>query len=63
MTHSVIEKQFSLRRSGSDEPPTVTPEEIEAIKKSRLKAAASTAIKIAGLKVTVRVIQAYLNNY
>lgn len=31
----------------------ITPEEIEAIKRSRLTAAASTSIKIAGLKVTV----------
>lgn len=54
--NSAIEKQFSLRRgsSGGDEAPQITPEEIEAIRRSRLTAAESTSIKIAGLKITVR---------
>lgn len=52
---SLIAKQFTMRRgsSGCDEAPQITPEEIEAIKKSRLTAAESTSIKIAGLKITV----------
>lgn len=51
----MLEKQFSLRRGSSsqDETPQMTPEELEAIKKSRLTAAESTSIKISGLKITV----------
>lgn len=53
--NSLLSKQFSLRRGsgGSDETPTITPEELEAIRKSRLTAAESTSVKIAGLKITV----------
>ena len=53
--NSLLSKQFSLRRGsgGSDESPTITPEELEAIRKSKLTAAESTSVKIAGLKITV----------
>ncbi|XP_057367265.1 ATP-dependent DNA helicase Q5-like [Daphnia carinata] len=54
--NSLIAKQFSIRRGsgGSDEAPQITPEELEAIRKSVLTAAESTSIKIAGLKITSR---------
>jgi len=51
----LIEKQFSLRRgsSGGEEAPQITPEDEDAIKRSRLTAARSTSTKIAGLKIAV----------
>lgn len=54
--NSLIAKQFSIRRGsgGSDDAPQITPEELEAIRKSVLTAAESTSIKIAGLKITSR---------
>ena len=57
--NSLLEKQFTLRRgsSGSEEAPQMTPEEIEAIRKSRLTAAESTSKKIAGLKITVSCVK------
>ena len=53
--NSLLSKQFSLRRGsgGSDEAPTISPEEVEAIRKSKLTAAESTSIKIACLKINV----------
>lgn len=57
----MIEKQFSLRRgsSGGDEVPQISPEELEAIRRSRLTAAESTSIKIAGLKISVSTTMHY----
>lgn len=51
----MIEKQFALRRgsSGGEEAPQITPEDEDAIKRSRLTAARSTSTKIAGLKIGV----------
>lgn len=51
----LIEKQFALRRgsSGGEEAPQITPEDEDAIKRSRLTAARSTSTKIAGLKIAV----------
>lgn len=51
----LIEKQFALRRgsSGGEEVPQVTPEDEEALRRSRLTAARSTSTKIAGLKIAV----------
>ena len=53
----LIEKQFKIRRGSQDTSDKVTPEvslaEMEAIRKSRLIAAASTSVKVTGLKITV----------
>lgn len=71
----MLQKQFALRRSsgtGSSEEgqvSSITPEEEEAIRRSRLRAAASTSVKIAGLKISGResyfnlLHQALLKNY
>lgn len=63
--NSLIEKQFTIRRgsSGCEEAPQITPEEVEAIKRSRLTAAESTSIKIAGLKITVSTKKETLNKF
>lgn len=56
----LIQKQFQMRRNGGtisskeSSDGDVSAEEAEAARKSRLIAAASTSIKIAGLKLNVR---------
>ena len=55
-THQFIQKQFKYRRGCSasesrENDPQVSTAEMEAIRKSRLIAAASTSVKIAGLKL------------
>jgi hypothetical protein len=57
-TDQFIQKQFKLRRGSSasesrENDPEVSAAEMEAIRKSRLIAAASTSVKIAGLKLAV----------
>lgn len=58
----MFEKQFALRRSSGgsgEEAPSLTPEEEEQIRRSRLTAAGSTSVKIAGLKISGR--ESYFN--